>query len=681
MGSEPTIALHGPSAATHVRRGRWPDRWVVAAVVEVWGAPAGAAGAIAQRVGTALVDAARPGRSRSLSASLRAGLEAADHEVRRLAAGDPLLGAGASILAWDGRALLLAQGGPSVAYAWRPAGGEGEREGGAGGRPETATEPGAAVDVARLPAESPWLRAEGASKAPDEDADAAWPALGWPPDRPGPPAMRWTSLAPSPGLRIVLATTPSAERLPRDVARALLATPASRGGNALAAALPASLPALWFGLPEAREADGVAHAAGADADAEAGAGAGPRAEPGRRRGIRAAGWFVGRLRARSVPLAARAAAEARPRLRALAAGALGLAEALLPSRPPEHPRDERALAAAATAVILPLAVAAVTTVLHLRLGPEDPTPPADVAAAGAVLDETVPGSPAVRRLAGIEIVAPLAGGQADARVLVVAPDARYVLNRAIGAVERIAPDTVAPRLALVMGQTIGGETVGALEDLAWIPHEDGGGRVLALDAAGRLWQVDGQPRPIGLSPPSAQASPARLAGDAGRLYLLDHAGAITRYRLPDADTATATEGGPWAQGLDLAGAVDLGVDGAVLVLFGDGRLLRLVDGQDAGLALDGLDPPLHEPTGLYAAESLGRVLVADAGNGRIVDLSAGGSARARLMAVPVAGAQPGTELAEGRIPDLQSVWWQRDEGLLWIVAGPALLRAPFDAGG
>lgn len=645
MGDRPTIARHGPDAATHVRwGGAFGRRWCVAALVEVWGVSGGPAAEIARQVGAAIVAAAVPSPKRSLSATLRAGLIAADRRVREAAEDDPLLGAGASVVAWDGHAVLLAQCGPALAYARRPAGAEPER----------------------LPPDSPWLQ-----PTRPESADAPrWPALGWPNGRPSEPQIHWTALDGAAGLTVVLCTTPAVTSLSPEVVRALLATPAVRGGNALAAALPPTVPSIWFGLPAPREA----HAARDEApvDDVIATFAQARGGPTRDRAIGAA---VGAA-------AARAIEASKPRLRELASGTVRLAEGLLPSRPPEHSRDERALAAAAGALVLPLAVAAIAGIMQLRLGDASTGAPTPVAAVtDAMIDASVPGDPPVRRLAGIEVAAPLAGGQADPRVLVVAPDAEYVLNRAQGVVERISAENATPRLVLALGQEVGGQTVGVLEDLAWLPHEGGGGRVVALDSAGHLWQVDGTPRPIALSPPPAQASPARLAGQDGQLYLLDRAGAITRYRLADADAGTATEGGPWIQGVDLAKAVDMAIDGAVFVLFEDGRIARFADGREAGFAVTGLEPALADPRGFFAGPALGRLLVADAGNGRIVDLSTGGTARARLLTMVVAGAQPGTHLADGRFTDLHAVWWQPDPGRLWIVAGAFLLRAPFEAGG
>jgi len=653
MGEGPIIARHGPTTAIHVRTGgAFGRRWCVVALVDVWGVAGGAAVSVADAVSAALVEAAIPGPSRSLSAALRAGLIAADRQVRRSAGGNPLLGAGASVLAWDGRAVLLAQCGPSLAYVQSAGSAEPEQ----------------------VPPDSPWLRAE----RPERDDLEAWPALGWPPGQQAEPDIHWSALACAPGLRIVLAAPRAAEQLPREVLGALMALPPERGANGLAAALPEATPAVWFGLPRARTtvgstATGAAQGAAPDAAAvelPIGATVGPRAAA------------ATRAAAAARAAAARMADASGPWLRGLAASAVRTADALLPSRPPEHARDERALAAAAGALLVPLAAVALAGVMHVRLGGDAtaPTPPAVDALDGAI-DPSVPGSPPVRRLAGLEVAAPLSGRQGDARVLVVAPDARYVLNRAQGAVERISPEAVTPRLVLGLGQEIAGETVAALEDLAWLPHADGSGRVVALDAAGRLWQVDGSPRPIALSPPAALASPARLAGQDGLVYVLDRAGAIARYRLPDADAGTASEGAPWVQGLDLSGAVDVVVDGAVYVLFADGRIARFQDGVDTGLAITGLDPALSEPSGLFAAPALGRLLVADAGNGRIVDLSTGGSARARLLTMAVAGAQAGTSLADGRLDDLHAVWWQADEGVLWVVAGAFLFRAPFDPRG
>ena len=69
------------------------------------------------------------------------------------------------------------------------------------------------------------------------------------------------------------------------------------------------------------------------------------------------------------------------------------------------------------------------------------------------------------------------------------------------------------------------------------------------------------------------------------------------------------------------------IDGAIFVLFSDGRINKYLGGQPADFALTGLDVPLNNPVAIYTApdEEVQYLYVADAGNHRIVQLEKDGT--------------------------------------------------------
>ena len=73
--------------------------------------------------------------------------------------------------------------------------------------------------------------------------------------------------------------------------------------------------------------------------------------------------------------------------------------------------------------------------------------------------------------------------------------------------------------------------------------------------------------------------------------------------------------------VDLAGVVDMAIDGQIYILYADGRILKFLGGQPAPFELTGLYEPLQNPTALFTSEEAKFLYVADAGNNRIVQLT------------------------------------------------------------
>lgn len=686
---------------------------LLAVLVEVWGAGPrrdDLAGRLAAGIASAFER-----QTGGTTARLKAALAGADDWLRRVrAAPGPAwgpadgFGAGVSVLVATPGEVILAQAGPALAFAMV----------------SPPDDPGGAPRPARFPAASPWLRRDVAGLADHP----LWPPLGVPRPVPGragaaapgrPLEIHWSSWRPVPGYGALLAPTTAAPALTREVVARLLGGAAAPGPDAaapgLATAIGADVPGV---LVRPRRPPpvavppigGGARTAAGPVDGEGGHGAATSADhagaPGTHAGAAAiAGQaaatrpaHAGRARAPGAPGAAGPGAwvsAARPVARAAAAGALGLARlglfhaarlgarvvvALFPNRsvdgPDAGPADGTRLAMAA-AVGLPVAVVALALMMRARLGPAIPAAaPAPAAVPEAVLPAAGDALAGIIRLGGVQPVANLPGAPGDDRRLVAAAGVPYVLDAGLDQVDRVVGGVAEP--VLRKGQPVGSAVVGALVDLFWLPPAGNGpeGRVVAMDAAGALWSVGGA---------SAAAVPRaalpgwigvdQAAGFDGRLYALDRStGQVYRYA-PDAAGGFSADGQPWLDpAQNLAGALDVALDGALYVLDRDGRIAKYAGGSAVRFAIEGLDPPLSDARAVYASATAGRLLVADRGHGRIVALSPEGRFVAQLL-------RPAQPLADppdtGRFADLHDVWWDEPNQMLYVAAGVTLYAAPY----
>jgi hypothetical protein len=166
--------------------------------------------------------------------------------------------------------------------------------------------------------------------------------------------------------------------------------------------------------------------------------------------------------------------------------------------------------------------------------------------------------------------------------------------------------------------------VGELVDMVWGEAKGGRlrGSLLVLESGGWLLEYD-PIRGISVLPVGGSDSwmQPQIAGSyQGNFYLLDSSlNQILRYEpdyggLPEHYFPTPGE-------VDLAGVVDMAVDGQIYVLYADGRILKFLGGQPAPFELVGLYEPLRSPTALFTSEEAEFLYVADAGNKRIVQLT------------------------------------------------------------
>jgi hypothetical protein len=182
------------------------------------------------------------------------------------------------------------------------------------------------------------------------------------------------------------------------------------------------------------------------------------------------------------------------------------------------------------------------------------------------------------------------------------------------------------------GQAVDDITVGDIQGMTWMPV--GGSRqtsdMVILNSSGLLeyhpnWGVAGST----LASHDTLVSPVAVSSFFGNLYVLDPAGnQLLRY-LPTSDGYNALPESyfPADQTVDLTGAVDLAIDGAIYLLYQDGRITKYLSGQPTDFNITGLDQPFNNPTSIHTApnEEMQFIYVADTGNQRIVQLNKDGS--------------------------------------------------------
>lgn len=201
---------------------------------------------------------------------------------------------------------------------------------------------------------------------------------------------------------------------------------------------------------------------------------------------------------------------------------------------------------------------------------------------------------------------------------------KYLLNEVGDGLQDMDVDPVLLR----KGDQRGNIVVSDLVDMVWMPV--GSGRqtsnLLVLESGGSLLEYD----PIfGLTvlPVSDNDKwryPQLIGSYFGNFYLLDsQSNQIFKY-LPTADGGYSNPPETWFQiDVDLAGVVDMAIDGYIYLLYADGRILKFMSGELAPFEQTELDEPLRGPTAIFTGpdEETNFVYVADAGNRRIVQFS------------------------------------------------------------
>lgn len=234
------------------------------------------------------------------------------------------------------------------------------------------------------------------------------------------------------------------------------------------------------------------------------------------------------------------------------------------------------------------------------------------------------------------------------------------------------PLTEAPETIAAGQQVVGSHVIGQLVDIMWRPSGLNVGRngIAMLDAGGALISyypnfTDMRAPPLGLS--SEWQAPAAITQFSERLYVLDPPAATIWKYFPEGDGFTVNEGERTLlldAAADLTNAVDFDIyseDGSVVIAYGNGRI-GYYDSRSGRLLWDentllqnGLTTPLVAPS---AVKLVGRglnasIFLLDGGNGRIVQISRGGTVLAQYRAVNAEGQDVfagGSDLAVAETP-------------------------------
>lgn len=236
----------------------------------------------------------------------------------------------------------------------------------------------------------------------------------------------------------------------------------------------------------------------------------------------------------------------------------------------------------------------------------------------------------VYRLGDLRVRAALTETGAIPRALWVNGPQAYLLDTGLNRLVRVrlGQDGAAPETVLKAGETVGSRTVGDLADMVWL--RGGGARtvedigVLARD--GVVWAVNatGGKTALPLSGSRDWQNPLIADTYGGNFYLAQaDRGQILRWS-PSGNDGYGEAATQWLQTpADFKGLVDMGIDGQIFILTGDGRLRRFTAGREDKLEVKGLDRPLANPRALFVTPESRSIYALEAG--RIVELSKEGA--------------------------------------------------------
>lgn len=219
----------------------------------------------------------------------------------------------------------------------------------------------------------------------------------------------------------------------------------------------------------------------------------------------------------------------------------------------------------------------------------------------------------------------------------------YVLDAGLGRVfhhrlseqgDSILPPDENGDVILQQGAALAaGGAVGAILDIVWMPA--GGNHQydsLLIVTENALFEYEPQYgfKPIPIAGIENWIHPVSVDSFYGNLYILDEgANQIYRY-LPTPDGYSQAPENYFADtaNINLSGAVDMTIDGAIYVLYGDGTVKKFENGEPQAFALTGLDTstPIKNPTAIFttADDEMQHLYITDSGNQRIIQLNKDG---------------------------------------------------------
>jgi DNA-binding beta-propeller fold protein YncE len=93
------------------------------------------------------------------------------------------------------------------------------------------------------------------------------------------------------------------------------------------------------------------------------------------------------------------------------------------------------------------------------------------------------------------------------------------------------------------------------------------------------------------------------------------------------------------EGVNLAGAEALSIDGNIYVLERNGNLTKLFQGDKVDFALSAIDPPMEHASSLWTSEDTNFIYIIDPAGNRLIQFTKSGSLREQYIATQFSGAQ------------------------------------------
>jgi DNA-binding beta-propeller fold protein YncE len=236
-----------------------------------------------------------------------------------------------------------------------------------------------------------------------------------------------------------------------------------------------------------------------------------------------------------------------------------------------------------------------------------------------------------------------------------------VLDAEGSRVLRVLLDGQPPITIYERGRAVNLVSAGQPASIEWSPATNS---VLILDDQRQAYTYvpDGGVLPMAVRDAASLGSMDGIATAAGNLYVLDRAeNQVWRY-LPS-QGGYDSERVALLDQADLAGALEIAVAESVYVLDATEGIRRFDNRAEVEFPLSGIDRPLASPASISVLPGSGRIVVADAGNKRVVVISNDG----RFL----------RQITSPSFTDLRAVAVDEGAGIMYVLNGDTVVRATF----
>jgi cell division protein FtsB len=259
--------------------------------------------------------------------------------------------------------------------------------------------------------------------------------------------------------------------------------------------------------------------------------------------------------------------------------------------------------------------------------------------------------------------------------VVAGGDSLFVLDRGRSEIYRFVfgqlKESVTPAekpVILRKGEQVGDLVVSDLLDIAWMEAVGNQrSRLLALDTNGGLvsFDVTYKTSRVPLAGRDQWGLPQLVATYGGNFYIVDtKVNMVWRYRPGDKGFENPPEKYFTANtAVDMASIQSIAIDGNIWLLMADSRLLKFFVGESKPFELRGLPDALSAATAVVAPVDGNQVYIADAGNGRIVEFDKEGKFLRQLRP------------SQGELREMRDVFLDEAGNKLYILTADALYKA------